>query len=285
MQRLTTFAISLITTAVAFGQSVQTPAPAFDVASIKPAAPGQRNRFIRNTGGGRLSVTNMPLRDLVQMAYKIQPFQLIGGPAWMDSEAYDINAKPESDPGPNQVPLMLQGLLADRFALKFHRETREMPVYTLIVANNKGKATTGLTEAKIGGCSVPDPNTPPPPPPPAPGKGPTLFCGGMFMGLNQLQGQAVPVANLVPLLSRMLGRTVIDKTGLTGKYDIHLQWTPDESQLSQMQLPPDMPKPNFDPNGPSIFTALQEQLGLKLESEKGPVEVFVIDHAERPSEN
>jgi uncharacterized protein (TIGR03435 family) len=138
-----------------------------------------------------------------------------------------------------------------------------------------------LTEAKEGGCTVPDPTSPPTPP--SPGQTPTLYCGNMFMGINQLQAQAVPLANLVPMLSRMLGRTVIDKTGITAKYDIHLEWTPEESTMQQ--LPPDMPRPTFDPTGPSIFTALQEQLGLKLESQKGPVEILVIDHAEKPSEN
>ena len=284
MQRLTTIAVGLIATVLAFGQNAQTPAPAFDVASIKPAAPGQRGRFIRSMPGGHVNVTNMPLKDLIQMAYKIQPFQITGGPPGLDSDAWDINAKPDSDPGPNQMPLMLQGLLADRFGLKFHRETRDMQIYVLVAANEKGKPTPGLALAKEGGCTVPDPSKPPPPP--EPGKGPTLFCGGMFMGLNQMHAQAVPLANLIPMLSRTLGRTVIDKTGITAKYDINLEWTPDPGQNEPDAIaPPGVPPPTFDPNGPSIYTALQEQLGLKLESQKGAVEVFVIDHAEKPAEN
>jgi uncharacterized protein (TIGR03435 family) len=284
MQRLSTLGVCLITTAVAFGQTAQTPAPAFDVASIKPAAPGQHGRFIRGMPGGRLNVTNMPLKELVQLAYKVQPFQITGGPAWFVSESWDITAKPDTDPGPNQIPLMLQALLADRFALKFHRETKELPVYAL-VAGKPGDKTPGLTESKPGSCTEIDPAAGPPPMP-APGQTPTTKpCGRIMMGLNTLDATAQTLDQLATMLSRTLGRTVIDKTGLSGKYDIHLEWTPDESQMSQIQLPPDAPRPTFDPAGPSLFTAVQEQLGLKLESQKGPVEVFIIDHAEKPSEN
>jgi uncharacterized protein (TIGR03435 family) len=241
-------------------------------------------RGIQAMPGGRLKVINLPLKDLIQMAYKVQPFQVTGGPSWYASDSWDIIAKPDSDPGPNQIPVMLQGLLADRFGLKFHKETKEMPVYSL-VAGKPGDKTPGLTESKPGGCTPINPASGPPPMP-APGQAPTTKpCGRMMMGFNMLDATAQTLDQLATILSRNLGRTVIDKTGLTAKYDIHLEWTPDPSQMSQMQLPPDMPKPTFDPNGPSLFTAIQEQLGLKLESQKGPVEIFVIDHAEKPSEN
>jgi uncharacterized protein (TIGR03435 family) len=284
MQRSVLLALGLITTGVAFGQATQTAAPAFDVASIKPAAPGQRGRMIRGMPGGRLNVTNMPLKELIQLAYHVQPFQITGGPPWLASESWDIVAKPDADPGPNQMPLMLQSLLADRFAFKFHKETRELPVYALVLGK-QGDKTPGLTESKPGSCTQIDPAAGPPPMP-APGQKPTVKpCGRIMMGFNTLDATAQTLDQLATVLSRTLGRTVIDKTGLTGKYDMHLEWTPDESQMSQIQLPPDAPKPTFDPAGPSIFTAVQEQLGLKLESQKGPVEVFVIDHAEKPAEN
>ncbi len=110
-----------------------------------------------------------------------------------------------------------------------------------------------------------------------------------MMGPDRITAIGVAVSQLAPVLARTLERTVVDKTGLTGKYDIQAQWTPDQTQLAAMRgngpLPPDMPTPQFDPNGPSLFTALQEQLGLKLESQKGPVDVIVIDRVERPSEN
>ena len=260
------------------------PVPKFDVASIKPAAPGARGMFIRPTPGGRLTVTNMPLQSLIELAYHIQPFQISGGPPWMDSLHYDIEAKPDIPAKQSDWPVMLQGLLADRFQLVFHHETRELPIYALVLARKDGKLGPGMTEAKEGACTTFDPWNPPSPP--APGRSPALVCGTQFMSPRSVTGVAIPVENLIPLLSRTVGRTVIDKTGLTGKYDIKMEYTPDEAQLAMMAPPgaPTPPTPS-DGSGPSLFTALQEQLGLKLESQKGPVQVFVIDRAEKPSEN
>lgn len=268
---------------VAFGQqAAATPTPQFDVASIKPSAPGQPGTFIRTAPGGRLTITNMPLKEMIVLAWRIQPFQISGGPGWIESAHYDVSAKPEGNSGRDQVPLMLQALLGDRFQLKFHRETKEAPVYALVVANKDGKLGPKLTPAKEGSCTPIDPSKPPPPPDPA--KPSTMGCGGMMMGPDRVAASGVPIANLIPMLSRVLGRTVIDKTELKGNFDIGMQWTPDDSQAVQFR--PDGPKPPpSDPTGPSIFTAIQEQLGLKLESQKGPVEMFVIDQVERPSEN
>ena len=252
----------------------------FEVASIKPAAPDARGMYINTTGGGRVTVTNMSLKEMMVLAYRIQPFQISGGPPWFDSVRYDINAKPESAPKPGEIPLMLQSLLADRFQLVFHRETKEMPIYALVLARKDGKLGPKLVETKEGSCTTFDPKNPPSGRP-APG---TMFCGNQMMGRGNLRAASIPVANLAPMLSRMLGRTVIDKTGLTAKYDINVEWTPDEGQFAS--LPPDAPKPPpSDVTGPSIFTALQEQLGLKLESQKGPVEMFVVEKAEKPTEN
>jgi uncharacterized protein (TIGR03435 family) len=264
------------------GMMAQEPArPQFEVASIKPAAPDARGMFIRNMPGGRVNVTNMTLKEMIVIAWRIQPFQISGGPAWLDSARYDISAKPETAPKADELPLMIRALLEDRFQLKHHAETKELPVYALVV-KKEGRLGPGLTESKEGGCTPFDPGKPLPPP--EPGKLPTLGCGGMMMSPRQLRAAGVPLSNLAPSLSRMLGRTVIDKTGLSGKYDITLEWTPDESQA--VRLGPDAPPaPPPDSAPPSIFTALQEQLGLKLESSKGPVEIFVIDRAERPSEN
>jgi uncharacterized protein (TIGR03435 family) len=270
----------LILTSGAIAQT--DPRPEFEVASIKPAAPDARGMWIRTMPGGRVTITNMTLKELIVIAYRIQPFQISGGPAWLDSIHYDISAKPENPPKDGELPLMIQALLADRFQLTIRRETKELPIYALVVAKKDGKLGPGLTESKEGGCTVPDPTKPPPPP--EPGKPRTLGCGGMMMSPRGLTATSVPLSNLAPSLSRLLGRTVIDKTGLTEKFDIHLEWTPDESLA--MQLPPDAPKPPpSDSAGPSLFTALQEQLGLKLESQKGPVEIFVIERVEKPSEN
>ena len=259
----------------------QVPVPAFEAASIKPAVPGERNRFARFLPGGNLSVMNMTVQELMVTAFRIQPFQISGAPAWLNSEFYDITAKGEDGATQNRIPAMLQSLLADRFALRFHPETKEMGVYALVVAK-AGKATPGLTESKGGSCTVRDPTAPAPPP--TPGQPPQLFCGSFIGssrgGFNLLDAKSVSISQLIPMLSGMLGRAVIEKTGLTGTYDVHFEWTPDQGQIAQNQsLTPDVP------TGPSIFTALQEQLGLKLESQKGPVEVLVIDHVEKPSEN
>jgi uncharacterized protein (TIGR03435 family) len=258
------------------------PATKFDVASIKPAAPDSRGMFIRNMPGGRLKVTNMTLKMLIEIAYRLQSFQISGASGWMESLHYDIDAKPDSPAKQSDGPAMLQGLLADRFQLVFHRETKELPIYALVLAHKGGKLGPGMTEMKEGSCTPFDPSKPPP----SPGKGPALSCGTQFISPRSVTAIAVPVANLVPMLSRILGRTVIDKTGLTGRYDMKMEFTPDDSQLAMMAPPGAPPPPPPDSSSaPSLFTALQEQLGLKLESQKGPVEILVIDRAEKPSEN
>jgi uncharacterized protein (TIGR03435 family) len=256
--------------------------PQFEVASIKPAAPDARGTYIRNTGGGRVDISNMPLKELIVFAWRVQPYQITGGPAWVSSERFNVTAKTENTPKQGEMQLMLQGLLEDRFQLTVRHETKELPIYALVLARKDGKLGPDLTEAKEGGCTAPDPTRPPSRP--EPGQAPPRNCGQMRMSMQTMEAVSIPISNLVPMLARLLGRTVIDKTGLTGKYDINLQWTPDDSQFAQ--LPPDVPRPAPpDTPGPTIFTALQEQLGLRLESQKGPVEILVIDRAEKPTEN
>jgi uncharacterized protein (TIGR03435 family) len=153
--------------------------------------------------------------------------------------------------------LMLQSLLEERFKLRLHRESREEPVYELVVAG-------GGPRMKQAADSLKQPQR------------------GLRMGRGQLTGTAAPISILINQISQQLGRSVIDKTGLTGQYDFELKWTP---EFNQSQASPADPGPQPDLGGPSIFTAIQEQLGLKLESTKGPVEVIVIDSAEKPSEN
>jgi uncharacterized protein (TIGR03435 family) len=256
--------------------------PAFEVASIKPAAPGQRGTHIQNAPGGRLNINNMSLKEMIVMAWRVQPFQVSGGPAWLDSVRFDISAKSEKSPKKGEMPQMLQALLMDRFQLTMHHETKELPIYALVLAKKDGQLGPRLTASKEGGCTPFDPAKPPAPP--QPGKPMDLGCGGLVMGPDRVAGTSVPLSELTPVFARILGRTVVDKTGLTGKFDVSLEWSPDPGQ--SMQFAPDEPRPPApEATGPSIFTALQEQLGLKLESQKGPVEMFVIDRAEKPSEN
>src|SRR5580704_7200535 len=278
MQRALAAAGLMLGACHAFGQPAA-PRPEFEVASIKLNKTGDRRIMITPARGGRFTATNIPMQFFITQAYSIKDFQLSGAPAWLMSERYDIEAKAEGNPSMSEMLPMVQALLEDRLKLKVHRETKEQQVYALIVAK-AGK----LHEAE-GECP-PRPSTPPPPP--EPGKLPTGFCGGFFMFPGHLSGQKVGIAQLMDPLSRFTGRVVLDKTNLTGKYDIDLQYTPEGGQFT---TPPGggdpglPPLPPIDPNGPSLFTALQEQLGLKLESQKGPVEMIVIDHVERPSEN
>jgi uncharacterized protein (TIGR03435 family) len=266
-----------------FGQTAER--PAFQVASIKPnAAANPRGMMIRPQAGGRLTSENSPLLMLIQNAYSVQAFQVIGGPAWVNTAGYDIDAKPEGPTDRKQMWLMLQTLLADRFKLTLHRETRELPVYAVTLA--KG----GLKQLpfKEGSCIELPPDSPPPPP----GSGQTL-CGRLPINMSpaglKMDGSKVPMAELVRMLAVMMGRPVLDQSGVTAPLEVHLSFTPDETTAG---LPgaggprdPGGPRLPTDPERPTIFAALQEQLGLRLVTTKGPVEVLVIDHVERPTEN
>jgi uncharacterized protein (TIGR03435 family) len=259
------------------------------------------------------------LRYFIQNAYAVKPFQITGGPAWINSAHYDIDAKAGGNPNNSQMLLMMQALLEDRFKLKLYHETRDLPVYELTAA----KSGVKLQGSKEGSCISPAPNGPPllapngppllapngapPPPPPAPRPGPngpplppapgqSIPCGRVLMMMSpsgaRMQGGRVSMTDLVRTLSNVLGRTVVDKTGFTTTFDVNLQFTPDES-LAGLPVPP--PSPDLPNNStrpvPSpdlygtIFAAIQEQLGLKLESAKGPVDMLIIDSVEKPSDN
>jgi bla regulator protein BlaR1 len=293
---LATVAVAALTVPIAVGilnataVHAQSPAqtapagPKFAVASIKPAAPDSEHFMfgVRPMPGGGINAPNVTLRLLIQVAYGLQDFQVSGGQGWIETARYNIEAKPDSPMGPNAWKEMLKDLLTDRFQLAFHRETRELPVYALVLAKKDGKLGPGMVESKEGGCAARDPSKPLGPPTP----GQLPFCGNVLGGASQLTGTAATVGDIIPMLSRSLGRKVIDQTGLTGKYDITLKYTPDENQLATMAPPgePRRPAP-VDAPGPSLFSALQEELGLKLAPQKAPVEVFVIDRAVKPSEN
>lgn len=263
--------------------TAQTASAKVAVASIKPAALNPENFMfgVRPMPGGRISAVNVTLKMVIARAYGLQGYQLSGGPGWADTVRYNIEAKPDM-PVENEWKEMLQNLLIDRFQLAFHRETKELPVYALVLARKDGKLGPGMVESKEGGCAERDPSKPMGPP----GPGQLPYCGNVLGGAGQLTGTAANIGDVAVMLSLSVGRKVIDKTGLTGKYDITLKYTPGEDQRSMMVAPGAPPPPApADTSGPSLFTGLQEQLGLKLESQRRPVEIFVIDSAEKPSGN
>jgi len=234
--------------------------PMFEVATIKPSKPDQPGRGFR-VNGRNFSTLNTSLIDLITFAYDVQGKQVTGAPSWAESDKYDLGAKPEGDGAPSskQLKIMVQKLLADRFKLTFHPDKKELSVYTLIVAKTGSKLTK----------SEADPNSLP---------------GLYFRGLGKLSVRNATMADFTNLMqTTALDRPVLDQTGLAGKYDFSLNWTPDEFQFTGLgvKLPP---KPESDAD-PDLFTAIQQQLGLKLEATKAPAEVLVIDHVEKPSEN
>lgn len=276
------------TTVVRGGVRPQAPAPgtalAFEVASVKPNTSGDGRGMLGMQPGGRFTATNVALRMLIREAYQLQDFQLIGGPAWIASDRFDVVAKAKGDLPPTPMgtvgpgQLMIRTLLAERFKLKVRNETRELPIYELVLARSDGKLGPQL-RSSAADCAAAGRSGGAPPAPLQPGERPKC---GMRIGLGQMRGGGLPLSQLATILSQSLGRVVVDRTRLTGTFDLDLTWTPD--QLPPGSSPPGAPlPPSVASNGPSIFTALLEQLGLKLASTKGPVDVVVIDSVERPA--
>ena len=289
--------IAVLLAAAAYGLFGQSGGhPAFEVATIKPgsaqdAAHGRMG--VAYKPGGRIIATNAPLRLLIQFAYAAHdsPYQghsdplgasqVLGGPAWIDSEGYDIGAKPESSTDQTRAWLMLQTLLADRFRLTLHRETRELPVYDLTAK----KSGLKLPMAKDTRCVSFPPGTTPQHVPGA------SDCGyaPLFLSSTELQieGKKLHMADLIRGLARVLGKPVLDKTGFTGEFDIDLNYTDEDIMKSPGSAAPGDAGGNRLPAGPnlSLVFAAMDQLGLKLQPAKGPVEVLVVDHAERPTPN
>lgn len=228
----------------------QTAPQTFDVASVKPAAGGGRVSLeFRILPGGRLHITGLTVNVILRQAYGLEHYQIAGGPAWLNTDGFDIEAKVEGEPTREQILAMLRALLADRFQLKVHREQREGNVYAL-VANKGGHKLQPPTGDRS------------------------------YIGLYQtdsddtrvhyaLAGKRASLALIATHLGQELGRPVIDRTGIEGEFDFKVSYAIDDN--------PD--------SGSSLLVAVQEQLGLKLEAAKGPVETLVVDHAEKPSAN
>jgi uncharacterized protein (TIGR03435 family) len=257
----------------ASGMRAQSPAPpppfdAFEVAAITRTPPDwSGGRFIRMRSADQFVARNHALKTLIAAAYNLSPKAILGGPVWIDSDHYDILAKTPGELRPNldEQMSMLRELLGDRFKLTFHRERKELSIYALTV----GRHGPMLKESTMS------PNTTPEGPPPL------IFV--VSPQIVRLPGRYATMAELASVMQRAaLDRPVVDKTGLTGRYDFDLEWTPDETQFGGALGRPPTPD---DSAKPGLFTAIQQQLGLKLEAMKGPVEALVIDQAERPSEN
>lgn len=295
--RLSSSTIDVIAVALVAGLAVtlmaQAPAPEerpkFEVASVRPNTSGSNQVTMGMQPGGRFNAINMPLALLIRSAYRLQESQLIGAPDWVATERYDIVAKAEGEFEPpvpggglGRQQLMLQSLLEERFKLKPRRETRQLPIYALVFAHDSKKLGPALKPSAVDCQALAAARKSGNAPPPAPQKpGDRPQCGTL-MGFGRIAG-GMPMTSFARLLSDVVQRSVVDSTGLAANFDLELRWTPD--------LPPGLPtdKPfrmngmEIDPHGPSIFTAIQEQLGLRLEPTRGPVEVLIIDHIERPS--
>ncbi|HEY9463839.1 MAG TPA: TIGR03435 family protein [Vicinamibacterales bacterium] len=313
------FISSLVLSAIIVVLNAQETAPVPYVASVKKSAGGLGAQM--RIAPGMISANGVPVRLLMRQAFgQLQDFQLIGGPDWISSDRFDIEAKIEG--GAPMTPLVLQSvirqILEERFALKTHRETRELPIYALMVARSDGRLGPNLkpssTECSTmmsqrgrgpapGGAPGPDArggvaitrSGPPPDGRGGPGRagGPPPFdfdappvCGQRGGGFGRLRAGGTTMADFATMISGTAQRVVIDKTRLTGYYDIALTYTPTGDQLPQGAPPPGAPAPPpIDPDGPSFFTAIQEQLGLKLDNQRGPVDVVVIDSIQQPTEN
>jgi uncharacterized protein (TIGR03435 family) len=237
--------------------------PAFEVATIKPSDPAHPEQII-TLRGAEVITTNVTVHALINLAYWLHPKQLTGGPAWTESEKFDMAGKPDApgQPDVDQMKMMIQKLLADRFQLKFHFEKRELPVYAIRIAKNGAKITRSQDDPK----GIPGWNF---------GRNPS----GMIMTFRNS-----PMSQFTAVLQNSMDRPVVDQSGLSERYDFTLKFTPDAAQAALLGGPPRPAADNPDA-APDLFAAFQQQLGLKLEPTKAPVDVLVIDRVEKPSEN
>lgn len=274
--------VALAVSAVAWLAGAQQE-PSFAAASVKAnpsglhpsGLPGSTTDF---RPGGRFSALNVVVRDLIRTAWNLEAYRVVGGPDWLRRAHFDIEATAGADVPIERARLMLKALLAERFELRARLEPREMRTYALVLNRNDGRLGPRLQSASAAACVNRRPG-----PTPA-GELPT--CGQLRSGPNRLSGRSVTMQELSARLSGISGRPVIDKTGLTGPLDVDLEWTPSEAARAAVEaLTPGAPPEPIDPNRPALLTAVDEQLGLRLQSTRGMVDVLVIENAERPSEN
>jgi uncharacterized protein (TIGR03435 family) len=275
------------------GTLAQAPNPlasvSFEAASVKRNASGERNTSVRRLPGGRFTATNVPIALLLQMAYQLQQFQIQGSPPWLRADRFDIVARLDGDPPtppvgstePDRVMLALQTLLADRFKLSIHWETQELPIYALMLARADRKlgpnirpaavdctAAAAATAAAAKEGRTVNTNTPD-----------RVSCG-MRNSNGRIMFGGYPMSFFANGLANEVNRAVVDRTGLTGNWDFELTYT--RERVRRPDVTDAAPAPS-DSDGASIFTALQEQLGLRLDATKGSVGVLVIDRVEPPT--
>jgi len=257
------FALMIATICVDARASAQTPSqaaqPAFEVASVRRHDTDDQSVSMVAEPGGRFRAINIPIRLLIRTAYNLQDDQIVAGPVWLDADRFDIIAKTEAGAPRSELLRTLQTLLRDRFKLVTRREPRELPVYALGLARSDRRLGASLRpnaceRDQAGRRADATPNQP--------------VCGSISTGVGRLTLRAMPIALLVQYLSPVVSRVVIDQTELTGNFDVDLQWSPETVRTDDAL---------------SVFTALQEQLGLKLQPTKRPVDVLVIEHIEQPA--
>jgi bla regulator protein blaR1 len=237
----------------------------FEVASVKPGDPAGNQVMMRFTPGGGVRLVNATLKAMITLAYGVQPAQVAGGPGWIDSDRFEVVAKGPAGAGPPKSPLeerektqvRLQALLKERFRLAVRTETKEMSGYGLTIAKGGVKMSESAAPERRGIRQT---------------------------GRGELSAQGVSMDLMANLLGRTLGRKVVDQTGLTKTYDFDLHWTPEPGE-GGLGRPPGPAPADAESSGPTIFTALQEQLGLRLESQKVDTELIVVEGAEQPTEN
>jgi len=264
----------VVSGALVFAQN-PTPPPAFDVASVKPNHSGDSESASFVQPGGRYTATNVTVRMLMKSAYSVHDAQIVGGPGWINSDRFDIAAKAEGYTTPSgfrdQARLMLQPLLADRFKLVLRHEQRVLPVYALVLARSDRKLGSQVRPTNARDCDLASkaiPTVPDAVEPAAP-----LPCGAEIYRAGHLAARGMALSNFVLNVSRWTDRIVVDRTGLDGKFDWEVQWTPDNSTSDK---PADL-------SGASIFAALEDQAGFKLQRRNESIDVLVVEHVEQPT--
>ena len=250
--------LALLTLCLGVTALARAQAPAFEAATVKrnPGQVGMETLF----QAGAFRAQNHTVRELARYAYQMQTFRIVGGPDWLHNLRFDVTGKAEGPTTRANLSAMLRTLLTERFKLAVHHETRQMPIYALVTARDDRRLGPQLRPGSASTCRASGPSWLP---------NELTRCGALLQNPGMFTGRSVTLTQLTTEMSQNLDRLVVDKTGLTGPFDLDLKW---DAGLA-------------DTATPALFTALREQLGLKLDAQRGPVEVLVIDSVERPSEN